>query len=68
MENIIGKKNWVLFGLLWGTFMFLALSIVFPLLDGSQLNVLHLIKSLVIWLIMGLAFGYTMKLFEQRKG
>ena len=67
MENIIVNKNWVRFGLLWGTFMFFTISIIFPLLENVPLEPVRLFKSLAVWLIMGLVFGYTMKLIERRK-
>lgn len=65
MENI-RPGNWVVYGLLWGSFMFLTMSIILPLLDDVHLDGIRIIKSLVIWLVMGLAFGYIMKRFGQR--
>jgi hypothetical protein len=52
-------KSWVKFGLVWGTFMFLMMNIVFPLIDGNSLTIKSFIIGIPIWLIGGLIFGYV---------
>ena len=66
-ENSNQTKRWIVRGLLWGLFMFLTLAIVIPLLDHVQLNANRVLRSLLVWIIMGLIFGYTLHLIEKRK-
>ncbi len=67
MEKEVLKNNWVLKGLFWGSFMFLTLAIVMPLLEGVHLVPRVVIIKLVVWLLMGLAYGYTMHHIERKK-
>ena len=60
-------KNWVLRGLLWGFFMFLALSLIFPLYEGEKISVLRIAWSLVFWLLIGLVYGYGTQQIDRRK-
>lgn len=52
-------KSWVKFGLIWGVFMGLMLTVVFPLLDGSEIHLNKILVSIPIWLVGGLLFGYV---------
>lgn len=67
MQNESAKSVWILRGLLWGVFMFLVMEIVTPFADGIQLQTGKVLIKLVIWLVAGLVFGYTVNLVERRK-
>ena len=45
--------------------MFVTISILLPTLEGGHLEMVSVFKSLVVWLIMGLAYGYASKLIER---
>lgn len=61
------KTGWIKTGLSWGAFMFLTMSIVFPFIGGQEITWKSLLLGLIIWTIGGLAFGYIMKLFINKK-
>ena len=67
MEKINLTTNWIVRGLIWGSFMFLTLAIVIPLVEGAQLVVSAIILKLAVWLVMGLAYGYTVHLIKRKK-
>ncbi len=48
-------------GLSWGLFMFVIMTIIWPLIDGEGINMKRIIVGLIIWTLGGLAFGWTMK-------
>lgn len=58
MQNNGQNQNWVKRGLIWGAFMFLGLAILFPLAEGDNLFIGRLLIKLIIWLILGLGYGY----------
>jgi len=55
------KVNWLKIGLLWGTFMFITMTLLMPVIIGTEYNLSIILINLPIWTIGGLAFGYTMK-------
>jgi len=63
IPNPFGNKSWIKIGLSWGLFMFIIMSVLFPLYFGSEINFKTILLSIIIWTISGLLFGYTMKLF-----
>jgi hypothetical protein len=67
MQNEKAKPVWMLRGLLWGGFMFLVMEIATPFADGIQLETSKVLMKLVLWIVMGLAYGYTVNLVEKRK-
>ena len=67
VPNPYDKKSWIKTGLGWALFMFIMMTIVFPLYDGSEINIKTILIGVVIWTISGLLFGYTMKLFFNAK-
>ena len=67
MQNEKVKPVWVLRGLLWGGFMFLVVGIATPLADGIQLETGKVLMKLVLWIVVGLAYGYTVHLVDKRK-
>lgn len=50
-------KNWMKSGLIWGTFMFVSMSIIYPLLQNETLTLRKIVIGLIIWTIGGLLFG-----------
>lgn len=65
--NPFEKKKWIKTGLIWGGFMFIVMTLGFPLVSGEEINIRSLGIGLIIWTIAGLLFGYTMKLFMRKK-
>ena len=45
-------------GLLWGGFMFLFMTFLFPLLDGTEITVKRILIGFPVWLVLGLIMGY----------
>lgn len=62
-EGII--RNWVKRGLLRGAFMFLALVVAIPLLKGERLELSVVLLGLVVFLVMGLVYGYVIHKVEK---
>ncbi len=54
-------RTWIKIGLNWGAFMFVAMSIAYPLIIGETITSYTLLLGLVIWTIAGLLFGYLLK-------
>jgi uncharacterized membrane protein (DUF441 family) len=67
MESLISTKKCILRGLSWGLFMFLAMAILLPLAKGDQLTIAGLLKEFVIWLFLGLAYGFILHQIEKPK-
>lgn len=63
VSNPFDQKSWIKTGLSWGVSMFIMMSIIFPLCDGSEINTKTIIMGIVLWTISGFIFGFTMKLF-----
>lgn len=61
------KLNWVYHGLAWGMFMFLGVSVIWPLMEKRELTALRLLPALAIWIVMGLAYGYLTKKINEKK-
>jgi len=70
--EILEEKNptsgWLITGLYFGLFMFVAMVIVYPLLIGKKIDLQSLVVGIPLWMIMGLAWGYTMALWTNKKG
>lgn len=61
-------KRWKLEGLIFGVIMFLLIDIIIPLFSEEGIREFsYLLKSLPIWLIGGLGYGFYMKWFLTRK-
>jgi spore maturation protein SpmB len=67
MQNENAKPVWILRGLLWGGFMFVIMEIVRPFADGIQLQTDKVLLKIILWLVAGLAYGFTVNLVEKRK-
>lgn len=63
VPNPFDKKSWVKTGLGWGAFMFIMMTIIHPLYDGTEISLRTILLGIVIWTISGLLFGYSMKSF-----
>ena len=55
------------FGLIWGTVMFLTMTIAFPLWDSKELNPLKIIISIPFFIAAGLMVGYISRKKEPKK-
>ncbi len=67
MQNKNAIPTWILIGLLYGFFMFLILEIATPFAEGIQLLFGKIIMKLILWLVVGIAYGYSVHLVEKRK-
>jgi len=64
VPNPFEGYGWVRQGLSWGLFMYVFMTFLFPLIDGDGVTLRKVIIGIPIWIIAGLAFGYTMKLIN----
>lgn len=67
IPNAFDDDNWISTGLSWGAFMFLIMSLVFPYFSGEEINTFTLLVGLFTYTFGGLCYGYTMKLFMNKK-
>ena len=61
------RYNWIKTGLVWGALMFVIMTPLF-FFYGIKMSLINIAIQLIIWLVGGLLFGYTMKLFLGKKG
>lgn len=54
-------KKWQKVGISWALWMFVIMTFVWPLIDGEEITLKKILIGIPIWLIGGLAFGWTMK-------
>jgi len=70
--EIVEKKNttksWLKSGLLFGLFMFVFMVIFPPLYKGEAITQKSLFIGILLWLIGGLGWGYTMKIWMNKQG
>ena len=59
MKN--SNKYWLIYGLLWGIFLFIINDIVLPLIMDTPITQRKIIIGFIIWFVLGLLFGFTMK-------
>jgi len=59
------NTSWLKMGLIYGTLMFCFISL--PNIISADVTSKYIITQLLIWLVAGLAFGGTMKLFLGRR-
>jgi len=67
-EQVSTFRKWLVPGLLFGLFMFIAMEVLYPLIGGYEITQKALLISIPIWLIGGLGWGYTMKIVMNRLG
>lgn len=61
-------KTWVRRGLLWALFMYAAATFIYPLIAQEPITEISVLVGIPIWLIVGLGFGYAMKMLANKKG
>ena len=61
-------KNWLKSGLYFGIFMFVSMVIIYPLIKGKEITLESIVIRVPLWIIGGLAYGFTMKLWMNKKG
>ncbi len=61
-------KNWLKSGLGFGLIMYVSLIIAFPLIKEEEITQRNLLLGLPFWIIGGLGWGYTMKIWMNKKG
>jgi hypothetical protein len=54
------SHKWIRHGLSWGVFMYLSTVFLFPLLRGKKITMMAVLIGIPLWIIGGLAFGYSM--------
>ena len=60
-------KNWLKSGLFFGLFMYVMMTFIFPLIEQESINIKQILISIPLWLIAGLGWGYTMKIWVNKK-
>lgn len=61
-------KNWLKSGLYFGLFMFVSMVIIYPLIKGKEITFESMAIGVPLWIIGGLSWGYTMKLWMNKNG
>lgn len=61
------KNGWIIAGLIFGGFMFFAVSFSTSFLIGQEINWLTYAIGIPIWTITGLAWGYYMKRYMMKQ-
>jgi len=64
----ISAKKWLIMGLVWGLFMYVIMIFIFPLIMQEEITQKSMLIGISIWLIGGLSFGFTMKIWMNSKG
>ncbi len=67
-SNPFDRKTWWLTGLTWASFMFILMSVLYPIAKGEVVTTNSIAISLTIWTVAGLVFGLSMFLFTESKG
>lgn len=67
-ENKNSTKNWLKYGLLWALLMYVTMTFLFPLIQHEPISTTIALIGIPIWILGGLGFGYTMKVWMNRKG
>lgn len=63
LSNAFDKKNWFKTGIFWGVFMFVTMSIIYPLLNKQALVLKHVLIEILIWLAAGIVMSFIMNMF-----
>jgi hypothetical protein len=59
--------QWLRAGLFFGFFMYVFMDILSPLIKGETLTQKGLLIGIPVWVVVGLLFGFTMKLINRKK-
>lgn len=68
IPNPYEKNGWIKQGLSWGLFMFLVMTFLFPLFSGEEITWKSVLSAIPTWIIGGLIFGYSLKVFMGKRG
>lgn len=60
-------RKWLVSGLLFGLFMFIAIEILYPLIAEHEITLRALLVGIPLWFIGGLVWGYTMKIVTTKR-
>jgi hypothetical protein len=60
-------RMWLISGLLFGLFMFIAMEILYPTIAGHEITQKALLIGNPLWILCGLAWGYTMKILTNKR-
>jgi len=66
-SNPYEGRGWLKQGLRFGFFMYIFMTVVFPLISKEKIILNDLLIGIPIWIIGGLGFGYIMKIFMNKK-
>ncbi|MBX2876000.1 MAG: hypothetical protein KTR30_28020 [Saprospiraceae bacterium] len=66
--NPFAGSGWVKQGLIWAAFMYVLMTLIFPLLTNDPITQKDVLVGVPIWLVGGLIFGYFLKRFMDKKG
>ncbi len=67
IKNPFHKKKWVVTGLSWGIIMFVIMSVGYPYFSSEEITLKSLSLGIGIWTIGGLSFGYSMKIYMNKR-
>ena len=62
-----GKRQWIKTGLIWGLFMFITMTFIFPYFQDDEITMTSIYIGVPIWTLGGLGFGYTMHFYTKKK-
>ncbi len=68
IKNPFEGNGWIRIGLTFGFLMFIICGIIIPLFQKRPMDIELILISIAIYILGGLAFGYIMKLFMNKKG
>jgi len=60
-------RKWLIAGLFFGLFMFIAMEILYPLITEHEITLKALLIGIPLWLFGGLGWGYTMKIVMNKR-
>ena len=61
------NSKWWLRGLVWGFFMLIAMTILWPLMDGSGIRLSKILIGVPVWIAAGLLYGFLIHVIERRR-
>lgn len=67
LPDPLDGQGWKIIGLRWGMWMFLIMTILYPLIIGDKIDLIRILVNIPIWFFGGLGFGYMMKLMYGKK-
>jgi hypothetical protein len=58
--------NWKREGLVYGITMFIIMSVIYPLVNSTEITLKSILVEAIIWTIAGQGFGLTMHYINRR--